>query len=94
MNFKKIIFAPKFLLNYKRFQPNLGNLVNINNRSFSCTFNLYIKKISKTTVDHLKMSNEVDLAQAAKPGGDTIFGKIARKEIPSDIIYEDDKVSF
>ena len=39
-----------------------------------------------------KMSDEVTLAQSAKPGGDTIFGKIIRKEIPADIIYEDDKV--
>jgi histidine triad (HIT) family protein len=38
------------------------------------------------------MSDEVTLAQSAKPGGDTIFGKIIRKEIPADIIYEDDKV--
>ena len=25
-------------------------------------------------------------------GGDTIFGKIIRKEIPADIVYEDDRV--
>ncbi|XP_076818283.1 adenosine 5'-monophosphoramidase HINT1-like [Clavelina lepadiformis] len=36
------------------------------------------------------MSDEVQKAQAAQPGGDTIFGKIVRKEIPADIIYEDD----
>lgn len=35
--------------------------------------------------------SEVEKAQAAKAGGDTIFGKIIRKEIPSDIIFEDDK---
>ena len=35
--------------------------------------------------------SEVDKAQTAQAGGDTIFGKIVRKEIPSDIIYEDDK---
>ena len=40
------------------------------------------------------MSEEIEKAQIAKPGGDTIFGKIARKEIPCDFIYEDDKVSF
>jgi hypothetical protein len=41
-----------------------------------------------------KMSenNEVKLAQEAKPGGDTIFGKIIRKEIPAKIIYEDEQV--
>ncbi|XP_071479706.1 uncharacterized protein [Diadema antillarum] len=36
------------------------------------------------------MSDEQAKAQMAKPGGDTIFGKIIRKEIPADIIYEDD----
>ncbi|XP_039271082.2 adenosine 5'-monophosphoramidase HINT1-like [Styela clava] len=35
--------------------------------------------------------SEVDKAQTAQAGGDTIFGKIIRKEIPSDILYEDDK---
>jgi len=39
-----------------------------------------------------KMSDECQLAQTAKPSGDTIFGKIVRKEIPADIIYEDDQV--
>lgn len=38
------------------------------------------------------MSDEIEKAQTAKPGGDTIFGKIIRKEIPADIIYEDDQV--
>ena len=40
----------------------------------------------------LKMS-EVDKAQTAQPGGDTIFGKILKKEIPCTFIYEDDQVS-
>jgi hypothetical protein len=39
-----------------------------------------------------RMSNEEQLAQTAKPGGDTIFGKIIRKEIPADIIFEDEQV--
>lgn len=34
--------------------------------------------------------SEVAKAQEAKPGGDTIFGKIIRKEIPAKIVYEDD----
>lgn len=38
-----------------------------------------------------KMS-EVDKAQSAAPGGDTIFGKILRGEIPTKFIYEDDQV--
>ena len=37
------------------------------------------------------MSNEVDKAQNANPSGDTIFGKIIRKEIPANIVYEDDE---
>lgn len=40
-----------------------------------------------------KMADEVSKAQSAKPEGDTIFGKILRKEIPCNFIYEDDKVS-
>lgn len=38
------------------------------------------------------MADEVEKAQAARPGGDTIFGKILRKEIPCSFIYEDDQV--
>ncbi|KAF4107863.1 histidine triad nucleotide-binding protein 1 isoform X1 [Onychostoma macrolepis] len=37
------------------------------------------------------MADEVSRAQSAQPGGDTIFGKIIRKEIPAKIIYEDDQ---
>ncbi|XP_044069317.1 histidine triad nucleotide-binding protein 1 [Siniperca chuatsi] len=37
------------------------------------------------------MADEMAKAQAAQPGGDTIFGKIVRKEIPANIIYEDDQ---
>ncbi|CAG9794230.1 unnamed protein product [Diatraea saccharalis] len=34
---------------------------------------------------------EVELAQSAVPGGDTIFGKILRKEIPAKFVYEDEQ---
>ncbi|XP_033468731.2 adenosine 5'-monophosphoramidase HINT1 [Epinephelus lanceolatus] len=37
------------------------------------------------------MADEIAKAQAAKPGGDTIFGKIVRKEIPANFLYEDDQ---
>ncbi|KAA0703601.1 Histidine triad nucleotide-binding protein 1 [Triplophysa tibetana] len=37
------------------------------------------------------MADEVLRAQSAQSGGDTIFCKIIRKEIPADIIYEDDQ---
>ena len=45
-----------------------------------------------------KCNDEVEKAKLAgaekyQPQ-DTIFGKILRKEIPADIIYEDDKVSM
>uniref|UniRef100_A0A4W5PJ53 Uncharacterized protein n=1 Tax=Hucho hucho TaxID=62062 RepID=A0A4W5PJ53_9TELE len=36
------------------------------------------------------MADEIAKAQVAQPGGDTIFGKIIRKEIPAKILFEDD----
>lgn len=38
------------------------------------------------------MASEVELAQNASPGDDTIFGKILRGEIPCKLIYEDEQV--
>ena len=35
--------------------------------------------------------SEVEKAQGASPGGDTIFGKMLKGEIPCKFIYEDDK---
>nr|KAG5691225.1 hypothetical protein BaRGS_019436 [Batillaria attramentaria] len=37
------------------------------------------------------MASEVEKAQSAKPGGDTIFGKIIRGEIPTNFLYQDDQ---
>ncbi|KAG5272673.1 hypothetical protein AALO_G00168110 [Alosa alosa] len=37
------------------------------------------------------MADEIARAQTAQAGGDTIFGKIIRKEIPANIFYEDDQ---
>ncbi|XP_061481573.1 adenosine 5'-monophosphoramidase HINT1 [Rhineura floridana] len=37
------------------------------------------------------MADEISKAQVAQPGGDTIFSKIIRKEIPAKIIFEDEK---
>ncbi|XP_075155545.1 histidine triad nucleotide binding protein 1 [Haematobia irritans] len=45
----------------------------------------------KTTTPFRIMSSEVEKAQTAAPSEDTIFGKILRKEIPCNFIYEDDK---
>lgn len=36
---------------------------------------------------------EVEKAQTAQPEEITIFDKIARKEIPSAVLYEDDRVT-
>jgi hypothetical protein len=41
-----------------------------------------------------KMADEVAKAKVAQAGGDTIFGKILRKEIPCNFIYEDDQVNY
>ncbi|XP_058798341.1 adenosine 5'-monophosphoramidase HINT1 [Phymastichus coffea] len=49
--------------------------------------NDFLRIISNTR----KMASEVEKAQSATPGGDTIFGKILRKEIPCKFIYEDDR---
>uniref|UniRef100_A0A914YF52 HIT domain-containing protein n=1 Tax=Panagrolaimus superbus TaxID=310955 RepID=A0A914YF52_9BILA len=38
------------------------------------------------------MASEVDKAQTATSGEDTIFGKIIRKEIPAKIIFEDEHI--
>lgn len=38
------------------------------------------------------MADETAKAQEAQPGGDTIFGKIVRKEINVPLVYEDEKV--
>lgn len=37
------------------------------------------------------MSDEIAKAQSAQPTEDTIFGKIARKEIPVEFLHEDDQ---
>ncbi|XP_059214785.1 histidine triad nucleotide-binding protein 1 [Centropristis striata] len=37
------------------------------------------------------MADETAKAQTAQPGGDTIFGKIIRGEIPVDFLHKDDK---
>ena len=37
-----------------------------------------------------KQESETEKAQEAKEEADTIFGKIARKEVKSDVVYEDD----
>jgi hypothetical protein len=54
---------------------------------------LFSKNHLKNNLITFRAMSEETLAQTAKPGGDTIFGKIIRKEIPAKIIFEDDHVS-
>ena len=67
-------------------------LLNFSTNTYSSKIQLL--KVSGPLQTHIKrrMSDEERAAQAAQPGGDTIFGKIIRKEIPAKIIYEDDQV--
>lgn len=46
------------------------------------------------SVSWRKMATEVEKAQSAVPENDTIFGKILRKEIPCNFIYEDNQVNY
>nr|CAD7409768.1 unnamed protein product [Timema cristinae] len=39
----------------------------------------------------INMADEVEKSRSAVPSGDSIFGKILRKEIPCKYIYEDEK---
>lgn len=48
--------------------------------------------VSRTVCAPQKMADEVAKAQSAEKTGDTIFGKILRKEIPCTFIYEDGQV--
>ena len=50
----------------------------------------YLRHISCALLP--KMADEVAKAQQSQPGGDTIFGKIIRGEIPTDFLHQDEKV--
>ena len=76
-------------LNFMQHKNYIKFLSNNRDRLILCQASTFTRSFSSK-----KMSNEEQLAQTAKPGGDTIFGKIIRKEIPVKIIYEDDQVRF
>lgn len=69
-------------------------LRNISRQSKSFAAPLFSSNRCQLFFQQRKMATEVEKAQTAAPGGDTIFGKILRKEIPCEFIYEDDKVSI
>lgn len=60
---------------------NFVNLIKNTNRSFLFTGSKFNQSIIIRS-----MSEEVEKAQEAKPEGDTIFGKILRREIPCEVI--------
>uniref|UniRef100_A0A915BPZ8 HIT domain-containing protein n=2 Tax=Parascaris univalens TaxID=6257 RepID=A0A915BPZ8_PARUN len=59
---------------------------------FSAISSIRVMKYTERLLHlHLRrMSSEVVKSQTAVAGGDTIFGRIIRKEIPAKIIHEDD----
>lgn len=68
------------------------SLIQIRNLS-KCGYRTSTHNFTWTSNPRFKMSDEVEKASTAIAGGDTIFGKILRKEIPCNFIYEDDRVS-
>lgn len=66
-------------------------LIQISNIS-KCSYRTSGYNFIRFSDPRFKMS-EVEKSAIATPGGDTIFGKILRKEIPCNFIYEDDLVS-
>lgn len=85
----------------KNFCLKLNNFINSNtcNKNLNSNLKSLLSCNPKNTFNQQyrfksKMSDEIKKAQVASPSDDTIFGKIARKEIPADIIYEDDQVPF
>lgn len=73
---------------------NFVSLIQIGNLS-KCGHRTSAYSFTKISIPRLRMSDEVEKASIAVPGvGDTIFGKILKKEIPCSFIYEDDRVSI
>lgn len=54
---------------------------------------IHILKQTKTNSLHTSRSKQ-KMADEIKVGGDTIFGKIIRGEIPGDFVYRDDRVRY
>eukprot|EP00048_Salpingoeca_helianthica_P006650 m.101049 g.101049 ORF g.101049 m.101049 type:complete len:155 (+) comp14085_c0_seq1:113-577(+) len=60
------------------------------NFSLIYLFSIFEQRFSSWLGSGTGAADEVKLAAAAKPSGDTIFGKILRKEIPAQILHEDE----
>ena len=81
------MFVSRFGRRFAAYLPRIVSGTVVNHRATFCT--------SKLILISNNMSDEAAKAQAASapaPGEDTIFAKIVRKEIPANIIYEDDRV--
>jgi len=87
MSFLTKLIQANFLLSKPLNLNKTSLILNSSTRSIFLSTSLNSNKTSSGKA----MADEVKLAQAAMPGGDTIFGKIIRKEIPANIIYEDDQ---
>lgn len=66
----------------KKMIRNLANFIGRSNRKFLISGSISCRQKVRS------MADEVEKAQTAQVGGDTIFGKILRKEIPCNFIYE------
>ncbi|CAM2708687.1 unnamed protein product [Rotaria socialis] len=55
------------------------------------TYNQGFVCIESINIEIIIMSDEIAKAQTAQPTEDTIFGKIARKEIKVDLLHDDDQ---
>lgn len=74
------------------FVPTVQVLSSLFQRNFKFR-EIYQQKQLWHTCMLRKMKSEVEKAQKAGPESDTIFAKIIRKEIPANIVMEDDDVS-
>lgn len=85
LSFAEVLRFASGLLLYEMIRT-CSKIISYSNRLFlSPGQNLIVRRMAS--------SDEVQKAQVAQAGGDTIFGKILRKEIPCEFIYEDDQVS-
>lgn len=91
----------QLVLNVQDYFTKIENCMNFNQKSSSliqiCSnlseydFQTSTCNYAKTSQPRFKRSDEVKKALVASPGGNTVFGKIIRKEIPCNFIYEDDR---
>ena len=90
---RRLLFLRTSLINSSKYSTYQQNSVDNKLELYSVkafTNPTQIRLYRNTPGD--KMADEVEKAQKAVSGGDTIFGKITRGEIQTDFLYKDDKV--